>query len=257
MSFILDQLKKSGRQRKLEMAMRQKSGEVDPKTGAPLKQGSSERSGAEVLLRKLPVVVISLIVVVLAFSASFFFLGKNSVQRQIVKPAPPAAMKEIPQSAAVRKAETVSPDIQKKSLPPAPVPQPKKLKAEPMAAVEHKPKQEKQEKVSPEQTVLPVAEKKIDSKNKPAPLTSPDVLAEMDAKDSIMEIRQLPPSVRKSLPEIRITSHLYKKDSPLVSINGRIMSAGVNLDNGLYLEEITPDGVIMVFRNHRFRVNAD
>lgn len=257
MSFILDQLKKSGKQRKIEMAMRRKSGGADPKTVPPVQQGSSDRSAAEDISRKLPLVMLSLIVVVLVFSAGFLFFGKKSGQLQIAKPAPPPVLQEEPKAPAVRKAETAPPVILKESLPPAPVPQPKPPKTESVAAAENKPKPEKSENVSPVQVAPAGAEKKGDNKARPVPLSPPEMSAGAVAAESIMELRQLPASVRKSLPEIRITSHLYKKDSPLVSINGRIMSAGVNLDNGLYLEEITPDGVIMVFRNHRFFVRAD
>lgn len=72
-----------------------------------------------------------------------------------------------------------------------------------------------------------------------------------------LDFSELPASVRKDLPAIKITSHLYKKESRLVSINGRIMSEGYNMDNGLYLEEITPDGVILTYRNFRFHIKAD
>ncbi len=73
----------------------------------------------------------------------------------------------------------------------------------------------------------------------------------------VPDFSELPASARKDLPEIKITSHLYKKESRLVSINGRIMSEGYNMDNGLYLEEITPDGVILTYRNYRFHIKAD
>jgi hypothetical protein len=35
------------------------------------------------------------------------------------------------------------------------------------------------------------------------------------------------------------------------------MSGGVNMGDGLFLEEITPEGVIMSFRGQRFRLKAD
>ena len=70
-------------------------------------------------------------------------------------------------------------------------------------------------------------------------------------------LSELPASLKNALPPIRITSHLYRGNSRLVSINGRIMSEGVNMGDGLFLEEITPEGVIMSFRGQRFRVKAD
>jgi general secretion pathway protein B len=70
-------------------------------------------------------------------------------------------------------------------------------------------------------------------------------------------LSELPAQMKKALPSIHITSHLYRGNSRLVSINGRIMSQGVSMDDGLFLEEITPEGVILSFRGHRFRVRAD
>lgn len=79
----------------------------------------------------------------------------------------------------------------------------------------------------------------------------------VDPSDSVLEFNQLPQSVRKSLPVIKLSSHLYRKDSRLVSINGRIMSEGYNMDDGLLLEEITPEGVILSYGKHRFLVRAE
>ena len=74
---------------------------------------------------------------------------------------------------------------------------------------------------------------------------------------SIPYLNELPASLKNALPPIRMTSHLYRGNSRLVSINGRIMSGGVNMGEGLFLEEITPEGVIMSFRGQRFRLKAD
>lgn len=83
-----------------------------------------------------------------------------------------------------------------------------------------------------------------------------DAPVRVEPSDRVIEFSQLPLAVRKGLPEIKISSHLYRKDSRLVSINGRIMSEGYNMDDGLFLEEITPDGVILRFERHRFLVKA-
>jgi hypothetical protein len=70
-------------------------------------------------------------------------------------------------------------------------------------------------------------------------------------------LHELPATLRNALPPVRITSHLYRGNSRLVNINGRIMSQGVTMDDGLFLEEITQEGVILSFRGHRFRVRAE
>ncbi len=74
-----------------------------------------------------------------------------------------------------------------------------------------------------------------------------------------VEFAELPLSVRKKLPQINISSHLYsiERKSRLVSINGRIMQEGYNLPDGLYLDEITRDGVILDYQGYRFHVKTN
>jgi general secretion pathway protein B len=74
---------------------------------------------------------------------------------------------------------------------------------------------------------------------------------------SIPYLNELPASLKIALPPIRMTSHLYRGNSRLVSVNGKIMSEGVSIGEGLFLDEITPEGAIMSFRGQRFRVRAD
>ena len=78
-----------------------------------------------------------------------------------------------------------------------------------------------------------------------------------DAAHRTPYLDELPDTLRRALPPIHITSHLYRGHSRLVSINGRIMSEGVSMDHGLFLEEITPEGVILSYHGRRFRVRAD
>jgi len=68
---------------------------------------------------------------------------------------------------------------------------------------------------------------------------------------------QLPDSVKNSLPEIHISFHSYsrKPAARLVSINGKIVREGQQFENDLTLEEITPEGVVMVYKSRRFRIN--
>lgn len=75
---------------------------------------------------------------------------------------------------------------------------------------------------------------------------------------SIPDLHELPLSVRETIPSVKISSHLYSpgQTSRLASINGRIMQEGHTMDNGMYLEEITADGVIMRYQDHRFHIKA-
>lgn len=79
---------------------------------------------------------------------------------------------------------------------------------------------------------------------------------ESDKAAEALDFNELPLSVRKNLPEIKITAHLYNKESRLVSINGRILTEGYNMGDGLSLDEITPGGVILTYGKYRFHVKA-
>lgn len=70
-------------------------------------------------------------------------------------------------------------------------------------------------------------------------------------------LKQLPPEVRQTIPELRISFHSYsiKPASRLVSIGGKILREGQDFDGNVKLETITVKGVIMVVNDRRFRID--
>ncbi len=82
--------------------------------------------------------------------------------------------------------------------------------------------------------------------------------AEGAREKGIADISRIPEAVRKKLPEISITGHIYSDDpsSRIVNINGIIMREGDTLAEGLKLEEITISGVILDYRGLRFSIRA-
>ena len=75
----------------------------------------------------------------------------------------------------------------------------------------------------------------------------------------LMSINDLPASVRADLPEFRMSGHSYSADpqTRVVMLNGKVLQERQELSHGLKLEEITPDGVIMVHKGFRFRIGLD
>jgi len=74
---------------------------------------------------------------------------------------------------------------------------------------------------------------------------------------SVLEFKQLPLAVRKSLLQIRFLPICTEKIPDWsVSTAGSCLK-GLIMDNGLYLEEITPEGVVLSFRSYRFSVSDD
>jgi general secretion pathway protein B len=73
-----------------------------------------------------------------------------------------------------------------------------------------------------------------------------------------ISISDLPPSIRNGLPPISITGHIYS-DNPsarIININGDIFREGESVTEGLKVEEITPTGVILGFKGHRFHIRV-
>lgn len=67
---------------------------------------------------------------------------------------------------------------------------------------------------------------------------------------------ELPLSVRQELPTLTIVAHIYSNNSAsrMANINGRTVREGQNVADGIKLEEITLNGVILRYRDYRFRI---
>ncbi len=260
MSFIFDQLKKSGKQRALVMAIRRQTEKPEEEKAEPLLVPSLDGAPVSVKKRQVAAVAVLLGIVVL-YGVVSFFRGPLLMKQPVVPAATsPVLVKDplpiAPSSVPLVKIPNPPAEQERVSSPKSP--EAIQIKTEAAKAVKPVTALDKGRDAS-EQAGAARSTEKREKKLLAVKTDSPIGLDSLGSvsTDSILEFRQLPLAVRNSLPEIRITSHLYRKDSRLVSINGRIMSEGFNMDNGLYLEEITPEGVILSFRNHRFSVKAN
>lgn len=80
--------------------------------------------------------------------------------------------------------------------------------------------------------------------------------SEAPLPNKIYNLNELPLSIQQSLPTFIISVSLYSDDpaSRMAKINGQVIKEGQYLTAGLKLEEIIPDGVILSYQNYRFRV---
>ncbi|MEN8135298.1 MAG: general secretion pathway protein GspB [Thermodesulfobacteriota bacterium] len=78
------------------------------------------------------------------------------------------------------------------------------------------------------------------------------------AQPELITFANLPPDIRSALPELVIAAHYYssKPSSRMASINGRIMRQGQSVADGLILEEIIREGVILSFHDYRFSLEV-
>ena len=74
--------------------------------------------------------------------------------------------------------------------------------------------------------------------------------------NKIYHISELPQSLQQKLPAFAISTFLYSGDpgSRSVRINGQMMREGQYLSAGLKLEEIMQNGMIFSYQNYRFQV---
>jgi hypothetical protein len=70
-------------------------------------------------------------------------------------------------------------------------------------------------------------------------------------------VQDLPSSVQKSLPHLKLAGHVYSKDAArrMIIINDRICREGDLVENQLYLEQILWEGVVLRYQELRFRMN--
>jgi len=79
-----------------------------------------------------------------------------------------------------------------------------------------------------------------------------------DLYEGIPMLWQMPRSFRSRLPTLSISVHVYSPDEPgrFVIIDRKKYWEGDNLVDGVILEAIVPDGVVMEFQGQQFRVSS-
>ncbi len=109
----------------------------------------------------------------------------------------------------------------------------------------------------PEQAMAPIAAS-------PAPKSKGKKADKADKEDEdpdlakIPFLKQLPPDVQQTIPELHISFHSYsiKPSARLVSISGKILREGESYDENVKLETITVKGVVLVCKGRRFRLEV-
>lgn len=76
------------------------------------------------------------------------------------------------------------------------------------------------------------------------------------SSDKAYGLNELPPNIRSSLPEFKVSGHAYsaEKQTRVARVNDKILQEGQDLSPGLKVEEIIPNGIIFLYQGYRFRV---
>jgi general secretion pathway protein B len=259
MSFILDQLKKSGKKRELELAMRSKGGTQRRETIEAPQNDVQPTSGPGIRMRGIYLLLFLAVISLSALGGFILFRGNPanrkapviSTETQVHTAGPSVSKAESARPESVLQVDRETP------MPPKFRSDAGPERAAPVPAVVKKTQDDKVRSSTPVAVAEPPNQ---DGSAAEGQITAPSLPEKSEPQDDARRtpyLNELSESLKNALPPIRISSHLYRGDSRLVSINGRIMSEGINMADGLFLEEITPEGVILSFRGHRFRVRAD
>lgn len=152
---------------------------------------------------------------------------RPAVEREYAPMPADAALLQAPRSAPAR----ARPDTElPQAATPAPAAEPGPSAPAPAPAVAHAPPQ-------------------------PAQATEPERPVEPD-EPAVPALRTLPADLQAALPPLKLSMHVFNEDPAqrFVLIDGRRYSEGMALAEGLVLEAIRRDGVVLVFRGHRFHL---
>ncbi|MDH4110410.1 MAG: general secretion pathway protein GspB [Gammaproteobacteria bacterium] len=257
MSYILDALKSSDRQRKNGSVpdLQSQSDRLLPPAPAPDRPAQS---------RRLPWIALLLVAALVAWLVQRTMVmppAEAPAVEAVVEPEPepeppadmaPAVEAEVPpepepvvdddsldELADVQLA--VEPLMEEDALAP---PAPADVPAAATVAVSDEP--------LPEPAPAPAPEPSETAAEQPAAEAGSVAIA--DPYAGIPHQNQLPSDVQRALPELDITVHIYSAtpSSRLVRINRRTLQEGDVVENDLTLEEITPDGLILSINGTRY-----
>ena len=109
-------------------------------------------------------------------------------------------------------------------------------------------------------TKSPTREARPAAVSRPANKTAKSERAERATRDdaqnqNVTAIEELPLSIRQEIPQVAIAVHAYSdlSERRLIGIEDRVLREGETVAPGLVLERITPDGVILRYKDYRFR----
>ncbi|MDH5512789.1 MAG: general secretion pathway protein GspB [Gammaproteobacteria bacterium] len=77
------------------------------------------------------------------------------------------------------------------------------------------------------------------------------------ATDNTPLLQQMPQDFQRALPSLAVTIHVYSRDESqqILFINNREYRKGSQIETGLRVEDIVPDGVVLSFRGERFKLS--
>lgn len=110
--------------------------------------------------------------------------------------------------------------------------------------------------VEPAESSGSVAEASVQESKSPS--LSPAVAATLAAREELPSLQELSWSTQQQLPSIMYSEHHYAGEvaQQRVVINGTSLRPGAQVGQGLVLEEILQDGVVLRYQSQKFKLEA-
>jgi len=116
-----------------------------------------------------------------------------------------------------------------------------------------------QQAVTEEETVIRAVDlpRKVQRNGVVPPPKSVEQEVAAETAEALPLVQDLPSSVQKILPPLKLAGHVYAKDAAkrMIIINNRICREGDLVENQLYLDQILWEGVVLRYQDIRFRMN--
>lgn len=261
MSYILEALKKSDRERR--------QGEVPSLQSDHLKRPAPQQKEKKAPSRTW--IGAAILVFALVSSLVFYWGGRNGevppeknlgqLPEQAMPPAQPAPGKNtlLDQDKATGKTVTAGTGSRPKAIPSPDAPESPAFETgvgttQPAEVMTDGNRQQplRQEAAAPglkdlPETIAPV---------KPSTARAAEQEGAVDDTEALPLLQDLPSSLRKSLPPLQLAGHAYAQssDKRMIIINNRICREGDMVEDGLYLDRIIWEGVVLRYQNTRFRM---
>lgn len=112
--------------------------------------------------------------------------------------------------------------------------------------------------VAPPKKITAVrSQKKPAAKNRPEAVKTAEVPAMSFATDDTPLLQQMSQDFQRQLPSLAVTIHVYfqEESQRILFINNREYRKGSQIEGGIRVEEIVPDGVVLSYHGERFKLS--
>ena len=140
---------------------------------------------------------------------------------------------------------------------PAPAPEPVVVrKAAPVADLAEQAKLSAP--VAPPKKISTVrTQKKPAAKSRPEAVKTATAPAVLLVTDDTPLLQQMPQDFQRALPPLTVTIHVYSQEESqrILFINNREYRKGSQIEGGIRVEDIVPDGVVLSYQGERFKLS--